>query len=413
MSEKKKRELEKKPVVEVIKVENSSKTKKINPNNGTSTKIQSKSEISEEKNNHKDKKKSSENIEQQKKTTKEKKKPKQPDYKVKIPKDARIIWSIQRFFLFSLVLTVAKIYLSTLSSNVSFRAIAIDAVLDLIVSGLGLYLIQWHQQFLEKLRTFGEETEHSPSTGTASNEQSVGSKKTIDNPNEKEPQELTVSQKNTMAIASIQGLILFIGGVIVFFQSIFTLQSFLFYTSIITPINPDQFSISAALILSGVISAKYLLYTIQKEDGKVTNNAAVRSIETNLKFDLIVNLSAWSILLITSFWYYPWIIVDQVLAIFIGFYMIISGMKYLWPLLKILIYYINEEEDVGDNEKEETIKEKDKEKEKNSAENEENKKEKDDNLKEKDENPKVKEESADETKKIVKEKAKNINKKKS
>ena len=230
------------------------------------------------------------------------------EYKVEIPQDARAIWAIQRFFLVSMALTIGKIYITTLSANISIQAIAIDAVLDLIVSGLGIYLIQWQQKILQTMHE-----------GT---------------------QAIEINKHGAMAVAGIQGLIFFIGGIVVFFQGVITLQTLLFYVSIIPPEGPDQFPIAAALILAGIISVKAALFMQYHEDARVTENIAIKSLETNLKIDLTVSILAWFILIITAFWYWPWIVLDQIVAIVIGLWMMAHGLKFLMPLLRILFAYI-------------------------------------------------------------------------
>lgn len=223
---------------------------------------------------------------------------------VDIPQDSRAIWAVQRFFLFSLVLTTLKILVSYLAAYQSIRAIAIDAVLDLLVSGLGIYLIQWQQKVFARVRD--------------------GS------------QDLKVNEAGAVGIAAMQGLILLIGGLVVFFQSLFTPQ---------VPAPTTTFPIVPALILSGIISAKSVLYVIHAQDSAATGNIAVHSLLTNLKIDIITNVSAWGILIVTSFSYSPWIVFDQFIAVFIGLWMAGSGVRYMGPLYRLILANLPELEE--------------------------------------------------------------------
>ncbi|MBD3354068.1 MAG: hypothetical protein GF364_21480 [Candidatus Lokiarchaeota archaeon] len=230
------------------------------------------------------------------------------EYEIEIPTDSRAIWAIQRFFIFSLIVTFFKVYVSIISDLFSVRAIAIDAAIDLIVSGLGIYLIQWQRKIFEKLKN-----------GT---------------------QDIEVNQTGAITIATIQGLILFIGGLVVFFQGLGTLFEILAYAQYLTPSNEGGYSLLPALILAGIMCTKYTMHLIEKQDAEATGNIAIESIATNLLVDTIVALSTWIILILTSFWYWPFIALDPVIGIIIGIWMIASGVKYLRPFLKMLYEYL-------------------------------------------------------------------------
>jgi Co/Zn/Cd efflux system component len=233
---------------------------------------------------------------------------------IEIPTDAQDIWAVERFFLFSLVLTTMKIVISVLAKDFqSIRVIAVDAVLDLIVSGLGIYLIQLQQKVVSKLKD-----------GT---------------------QELKVNPDGVVGITSIQGLIFFIGGLYVFIESIVTSTvrkpENIFSTEMI-----PTFSIIPGLVLCVVICAKYWMYSVHKHHTKHLDNIALKSIESNLLIDLIVNIVAWVILLSSLFSNWVWFYIDPIVAIAIGIWMIIEGNNnnnsenfFSESALKVIFYF--------------------------------------------------------------------------
>src|SRR6056297_698275 len=223
---------------------------------------------------------------------------------VNIPKDARTIWAIQRFFLFSVVLTAFKIsayYLSG-AQYVSIQAISIDAGLDLIVSGLGIYLIQWQRQVIKKVHD-----------GT---------------------QEISVNKVGALGITTIQGVILFVGGIVIIVQSGVKMSA------LNSPLEEDPISVTmsypvqSALILATILAIKFYLYLWLNRDAKITNNMAVKSLMTNIKIDIICVFSSWFVLIMTSLWYTPWIYFDPLIGILLGIWMIYHGLRYLYPMLK-------------------------------------------------------------------------------
>ena len=237
---------------------------------------------------------------------------------IKIPTDSRVIWAVQRFFLFSLVITAFKIYVTMITGDFqSLNVISIDAVIDLIVSGLGIYLIQMQQKVFEKVKL-----------GT---------------------QEIKVNQNGVIGIASIQGLIFLFGGLTVFFQSIGKMAQRNQIDSFLVP--PNSFNIISGLILAGVVSAKFAMYVINKEDSESLDNIALKSITSNLQIDIIVTSAAWIILLLTPYAPWIWFIIDPLIGIFIGFWMFVIGIKYLKPAMYVIIVNLEQERETLNNEK--------------------------------------------------------------
>lgn len=227
-------------------------------------------------------------------------------------RDSRAIWATQRFFIFSLVFTVLKIFAWTLSPYFSIRAIAIDAVLDLIISGLSIYLIQWQQKTFAKVHN-----------GT---------------------QEIKVNEAGALAIATIQGLIILIGGIVIVVQGSIEASNQLAYRDYLTPLNQGGFQILPGLILAVIFGSKLWMHYSLKEDADMTDNIAIKSLATNLFVDMVVNISAWFILVATSFWYWPVILFDSIIGILIGIWMIVNGLKFMKPLFLILIEAFKEQE---------------------------------------------------------------------
>ena len=229
--------------------------------------------------------------------------------KIEIPSDSRAIWAVERFFLFSFVLTVFKIYVTILAGDYqSLAVISIDAVIDLIVSGLGIYLIQLQQKVFKKVN--------------------------------KGTQEIKVDEKGVLVIASIQGLIFLIGGITVFIQSIVKIvQRNQQYGA---PTPPSSFNVLSGLILAGIISLNYFMYAKTKEDSIAIDNVALKSITANLLIDIIVTVFAWIILLLTPYFPVVWLIFDPLVGIFIGIWMIITGLQYLKPGLREIAIYAEE-----------------------------------------------------------------------
>jgi divalent metal cation (Fe/Co/Zn/Cd) transporter len=216
-----------------------------------------------------------------------------------IPSDSQTIWPIQRFFLFSVIFVVVKIWISILANEyISILVIAIDSVLDLSVSGLGIYVIYNHMQKKEQ-KVKDEDTPKDL------NEQSTG-------------------------VAFLQGLIFLIGGFVVIVMAINTivLRRGDIYGLVIVP---PKFNIFPTLLLAITISAKFWIYQIHKIDAKETDNVAVKSLGTNLLIDILMNLSAWLIMLSNTLTSWFWYNLDPVIAIILGIWMIIEGIKYLKP----------------------------------------------------------------------------------
>jgi divalent metal cation (Fe/Co/Zn/Cd) transporter len=237
------------------------------------------------------------------------------EFEIKIPSDARVIWAVQRFFLWSILLTFFKIAVYSTLNVVysSVKAIAIDSVLDLIVGGLGIYLIQWQRKVFEKVKN-----------GT---------------------QKIEVNKLGTMWIAFLQGMILFIGGIVILVQSRSNMVEIMYYKEMgVLVVDNDITPIYGALILSIIISIKYYLYTSFKKEALITDNIAIKSLSSNLLIDLITAISSWVMLLATSISYYPWIIVDCVIGIFIGILTSIHGIKYIGPVLRYVSHQLDLEE---------------------------------------------------------------------
>ncbi len=226
----------------------------------------------------------------------------QTELPVNIPSDARTIWAVQRFFLFSLVLAAMKIYIGFMSKDYqSIRVIATDAVLDLVVAGLGIYLIQLQDRVFKKVN------------------QGV--------------QDIKVSESGVIGIVSIQGFIFFVGGVVVFIQSLIALiERDRVYTSYYLPKTFPKFELIPELVLASIISLKLIMYVIFKGEAKNSDNLALKSIETNLLIDLIINLSAWGIVMSTTMTNWLWFYIDPIMAMVISFWMIVEGWKYFKPL---------------------------------------------------------------------------------
>ena len=217
--------------------------------------------------------------------------------------DVREIYAIQRFFLFSLVLTFLKIIVTVISSDYqSLRIIAIDAILDLIVSGIGLYLIQLQTNVFQKVKS--------------------GSQK------------IEVSKSGTLGIAAIQGVIFLIGGVVVLIQSVVEYQER--NSAIFEGVAPSKYNIMAGFIISAIICAKFGMLVIHKKDSEELENLALKSIQSNLEIDLLVNLLAWVILLTSPVNTWMWFVFDPVFASLIGIWMILSGLRYIGPSLKAI-----------------------------------------------------------------------------
>ncbi|MBN2153180.1 MAG: hypothetical protein JW839_17130 [Candidatus Lokiarchaeota archaeon] len=226
----------------------------------------------------------------------------QQELPVKIPSDARTIWAFQRFFMFSLVLAAMKIYISFLIKDYqSIRVIAIDAVLDLAVAGLSIYLIQLQERVFKKVN------------------QGI--------------QDIKVSENGVLGIASIQGLIFLVGGAVVFIQSLIALvERDRIYTSYYLAKTSPKFDLIPELVLATIISLKLIMYIVYREEAKDSDNLALKSLETNLLIDLIVNLSAWGIVLSSTVTNWLWFYMDPIMAMVISFWMIVEGGKYFKPL---------------------------------------------------------------------------------
>jgi len=235
--------------------------------------------------------------------------------KIETPPDPRTIWAVQRFFLFSLILTVFKIYVTVIAGDYqSLNVISIDAVIDLVVSGMGIYLIQLQRKVFERVNM-----------GT---------------------QEIKVNQNGVIGIASIQGLIFSIGGITVLIQSIGKMiqrNTVPTYYQVNSIVPPSSFSLLSGLILAGIVSANYAMYVKNKNDSEAIDNVALKSITSNLLIDIIVTMVAWIILLLTPFSPWVWFIFDPLVGIFIGIWMFLLGIQYLKPVMKLIAVYLEEE----------------------------------------------------------------------
>ncbi|MHA1730779.1 MAG: hypothetical protein ACTSU5_02500 [Promethearchaeota archaeon] len=233
------------------------------------------------------------------------------------PTDERVVWSIERFFLFSLVVTFFKLVVAVMSSLASVRAIAVDAFLDLLVSGLGLYLVQWKRKvFSRPPGPKGDEVE----------------------------KDVEVSEKGVLAIALVQGLILVLGGVVLLIQNAVSLQMLSVYSWLTLP-TTSSFPMVPAIILALMIPAKFYMYNVQRADREATDdNVALKSIESNLMFDVVTNSLAWLILVFSANWFWPVVVLDYIVAIGIGGWMVFAGVMYLKPFVKYVSAYLREME---------------------------------------------------------------------
>lgn len=216
--------------------------------------------------------------------------------------DDRVIWAIERFFIFSLLLTALKILVSVITSTFSIIAIAVDAVMDLSVAALGIYLIH----FRRKKAGFD------------------------DGPDRLTP---AINVKVTLTIAGFQGILLIVGAVIIVIQSLVQLSIGL--NNLTAGASIAQFPVISALILSGIIASKYIMYEIHKRDRMATNNIALKSMETNLIGDIVFSICAWVLLILMANWYFPFIFVDFMVAILIAVWLIFSAVKYFQGIDKI------------------------------------------------------------------------------